>query len=637
MPLRSSHRPLVAIAVSCRGWMCLVAMVAAGPLQAGNPDVVKAINGLVSFWAFGEATGAPRLSHTGEYPLVDGHATKVARVAGGPFSGYSARFDGTSTFLTLPNANLGALNIAGADAQVTVVAWVKRDDADVGFIAGIWQEDNNDPRRQYGLFIDLPTYGGPDNVCGHVSWTGGPSPKFTGSSELLPFSRDYSANRSQVMNGRWHTVAFTYDGTYARSYLDGQFEARPTYTEPGPSTGYGLTYAKNPYVFSDGLGDNGGNFTVGAVKLTSGMRNHFKGDLGGVAVYDRALNPEEIFRLHAAMADAAQPVATFPFRNTGASQSSVSNVMWKAFRNATTDASATTSNGWGIGGTSGVGTELGYLYKNVFNQAGITWTEAVPAIPTTLIDRIEFTLNNSNNTDLVHVAVKVAGQWHVSNQTFAMTANGNGAGDWAQSELKTLFWNRDASAWRLLEFNQSNLLNVQAAPSVPLPSGALEAIGFYQAANSGTLRIDQLQVHVHLDDVAESHKAGWKWKSEYFDHAERLSPTVSGALADPDGDGRVNLMERGMGGSPRLADVSVNQPAVDHSGGRLALVYRAVDPDLDYIPEVSDDLTGTWRFGSDHLDLQPGSSSGEIIAVDRLPMADSSKKFIRLRIVDSGD
>src|SRR5690606_18913292 len=125
-----------------------------GPLQAGNPEVVKAINGLVSFWTFGEATGAPRLSHAGEYPLVDGHATKVARVAGGPFSGYSARFDGASTFLALPNAGLGALNISGADAQVTVVAWVKRDDADVGFIAGIWQEDNNDPRRQYGLFID---------------------------------------------------------------------------------------------------------------------------------------------------------------------------------------------------------------------------------------------------------------------------------------------------------------------------------------------------------------------------------------------------------------------------------------------------------------------------------------------------
>ena len=621
---------------SCWG-RALAAFLVPGLSHAGNPEVVKAIDGLVSFWTFGEATGSPRLSHAGAHPLVDGHSTKVARVTGGPFSGFSARFDGTSTFLTLPHANLGDLNISGADAQVTVVAWVKRDDTDVGFLAGIWQEDNNDPRRQYGLFLDLPTYGGSNNVCGHVSWSGGPSPKFPGSAELLPYSRDYSANRSEVFNGRWHTVAFTYDGTYARSYLDGQFESRPTYTEPGPSTGYGLTYAKNPYLFSEGLGDNGGDFTVGAVKLTAGMRNHFKGDLGGVAVYDRALDPTEIFRLHAAMTEVAQPVVTFPFKNAGTSQVSVSNVIWKAFRNATTDASNSTSNGWGIGGTAGTGTELGYLFKNLFNQTGIAWTETVPAIPTTLIDRVEFTLNNSNNTDLIRVAVKVAGQWYASNQAFSMTVNGNGANDWGQSEVKTLAWSRDASAWRLLAFNQSNQLSLQAAPSSPLPSGALEAIGFYQPANSGTLRIDQLQVHVHLDDVAESHKASWRWKAEYFDHAERQNPAVSGAVADPDGDGRANILERGLGGSPLVADASLNQPAADHSAGHLALVYRTLDPDLIYVPEISDNLMGPWLFGAEHLDMQPGSASNEVIAVDRLPMADSSKKFMRLRIVDSHD
>ena len=143
-----SHHPIVASPVSCRRRVSLIAMMAAGSLQAGNPDVVRAIPGLVSFWSFGEATGAPRLSHTGEYPLVDGHATKVARVAGGPFSGYSARFDGASTFLTLPNANLGALNISGANAQVTVVAWVKRDDSDHRLSRGVWQNVNHDPRRQ---------------------------------------------------------------------------------------------------------------------------------------------------------------------------------------------------------------------------------------------------------------------------------------------------------------------------------------------------------------------------------------------------------------------------------------------------------------------------------------------------------
>ena len=608
-----------------------------GVSHAGNPEVVKAIDGLVSFWTLGEATGTPRLSHTGSHPLVDGHSTKVARVAGGPFSGFSARFDGTSTFLTLPNADLGNLNISGADAEVTVVAWVKRDDTDVGFLAGIWQEDNNDPRRQYGLFLDLPTYGGSNNVCGHVSWSGGPSPKFAGSTELLPFSRDYSANRSEVLNGRWHTVAFTYDGTYARSYLDGQFEARPTYTEPGPSTGYGLTYAKNPYLFPEGLGNNGGNFTVGAVKLTAGMRNHFKGDLGGVAVYDRALNPTEIFRLHAAMMEPGQPITGSGFRNAGTSPLPVSSVMWKAFRNATTEATSTTNNGWGIGGTAGTGSENGYLFKNVFNQAGIAWTETVPAIPTTLIDRIEFTLSNSNNTDAIRVVVKAGGQWYASDQTFVMTANGNGANDWNLSELKALSWTRNASAWRVLAFNQSNQLTLQGAPLSSLPATELEAIGFYQPANAGTLRIDQLQVHAHLDDVANSHRADWKWKAEHFERAERENAAVSGPLADPDGDGRVNLIERGLGGSPRVSDGGFYQTVRGEWSGRLSLAYRPIDPTLEYIPEISEGLTVVWLSGSEHIEILPGQAPGEAIAVDRAPMTQSSKKFIRLRISDPVD
>lgn len=110
--------------------------------------IVEAIDNLVAFWTFGEETGTPRLTRAGSHPLTDGHAAKVQRVLGGPFSGYSGFFDGTNTFLTLPNSALGALNISGENAKVTVVSWVRRDDPNIGFVAGIWQEDNNDPRRQ---------------------------------------------------------------------------------------------------------------------------------------------------------------------------------------------------------------------------------------------------------------------------------------------------------------------------------------------------------------------------------------------------------------------------------------------------------------------------------------------------------
>jgi hypothetical protein len=42
------------------------------------------------------------------------------------------------------------------------------------------------------------------------------------------------------------------------------------------------------------MGNNGSDFTVGAVLLKSGMGNFFKGLIGGLAVFDRALSEIEI-------------------------------------------------------------------------------------------------------------------------------------------------------------------------------------------------------------------------------------------------------------------------------------------------------------------------------------------------------
>jgi hypothetical protein len=96
-------------------------------------------------------------------------------------------------------------------------------------------------------------------------------------------------------------IAFTYDGQYIRSYLNGDFRER----EPeliNHTTGFegypnGLEQSKNPYYYPEGMGDNGSDFTVGAVLLKSGMGNFFKGLIGGLAVYDRALNETELKQL----------------------------------------------------------------------------------------------------------------------------------------------------------------------------------------------------------------------------------------------------------------------------------------------------------------------------------------------------
>jgi hypothetical protein len=251
---------------------------------------IKTIDGLVSLWTFSEKPGKERkATGKGDFPLKESNG-KVPRVSEGPLSGYSIFLDG-STFLTLSHSQTGQLNIHGEKSGVTVMAWVKWTGEQTGFAGGMWNEYQDGGKRQYGLFISLPHYNGKDQVCGHISKTGKPTPPF-------PYSIDYSASKQKVPKNEWCSVAFTYDGKYIKSYLNGVFEARDfeLINNTKGFEGYpdGLFQSKNPYYFPDGIGSNGSDFTVGAVLLRSGMGNFFKGLIGGLAVFDRALSENEV-------------------------------------------------------------------------------------------------------------------------------------------------------------------------------------------------------------------------------------------------------------------------------------------------------------------------------------------------------
>jgi hypothetical protein len=173
------------------------------------------------------------------------------------------------------------------------MAWIKWE-GKTGFVGGMWNEYASGGKRQYGLFVSLPYYNGADQVCGHISNSGKPTPPF-------PYSIDYSASKQNVEKGHWQFIAFTYDGQYICSYLNGEFETREPelidHTKGFPGYSEGITHSKNPYFYPDGMGNNGSDFTVGAVLLARGMGNYFRGQIGGLAVFDRALSGEEIRRL----------------------------------------------------------------------------------------------------------------------------------------------------------------------------------------------------------------------------------------------------------------------------------------------------------------------------------------------------
>lgn len=256
--------------------------------SGSQSDRIQQMEGLVALWDFKEKTGEDRLPvNTASFPLSDVDK-RVIRMDEGPLSGYSAFFDGQS-YLRLSRDVVGELDIK--TGEVTVIAWIKRTGESIGFIGGAWDEYEDGGKRQYGLFVSLPYYNGKDQVCGHISKTGKPTPPF-------PYSIDYSASKQTVPKNEWCCIAFTYDGKWIKSYLNGVFEEREEelidHTKGFEGYPDGLIQAKNPYYFPDGMGNNGSDFTVGAVFVKGQMGNFFQGLIGGLAVYSRALSEEEI-------------------------------------------------------------------------------------------------------------------------------------------------------------------------------------------------------------------------------------------------------------------------------------------------------------------------------------------------------
>lgn len=254
------------------------------------PDPV-AVPGCLCAWDFQEPAGSDRVAR-GRHPYrlreSDGPVERVADGVAGP---YAARF-GDGPWLKGVRSECPALDIHGARAQVTLAGWIRRarkpghDGCQA--LAGVWNEYG---RRQYCLFLNLRIHDSAEQVGAHISGVGGPTPGH-------PYCMDAAIGATPVPFDAWHHVAITYDGRFARSYLDGRLDARGD---------------RNPYAYDLGIfdgGPQGGNFTVGAVQRPIKPHddpavcgtitgNWFVGLLGSLAVWDRCLDDREVSGLAA--------------------------------------------------------------------------------------------------------------------------------------------------------------------------------------------------------------------------------------------------------------------------------------------------------------------------------------------------
>ncbi|WP_218919487.1 SMP-30/gluconolactonase/LRE family protein [Spirosoma aerolatum] len=239
-----------------------------------------AIPNLLCLWDF---AGKQPLRSKGKYPyLLQEPTGPISMLNEGVLSDRSLDIR-EHEYLTIPRADCPGLNIRGKQAQVTVLAWVKRqvksrDNAECEAIAGMWNETQK--KRQYCLFLNIRLHDSKSQVCGHISGVGGPTP---GEKWCV----DVSIGQTPVRYDEWTFVAMTYDGHFIKSYRNGQFDARTD---------------RNPYPYDEGIfdgGEDGADFTVGAVHRLGAIGNDFVGQLGGLAVFDRALSADEIAGIHA--------------------------------------------------------------------------------------------------------------------------------------------------------------------------------------------------------------------------------------------------------------------------------------------------------------------------------------------------
>ncbi len=119
-----------------------------------------------------------------------------------------------------------------------------------------------------------------------------------------------------------------------------------------------------------------------------------------------------------------------------------------------------------------------------------------------------------------------------------------------------------------------------------------------------------------------------EWVTREFSMANQGNSAVSGPLADPDEDGRNNVLEYALRGDPEAGD-SVGSPAVSVTGENLEFTYTrdTLRSDVSLSPEVSTTL-GDWLAISPTLVSTSGTvQTWQVL----LPIGPESTKFIRLR------
>lgn len=162
---------------------------------------------LVGLWTFDEGSGTTATDKSG-----NGHNGKINKAT------YGAGKFNTALTLNGTDANVEVAHSAKLSVEkFSAMAWVNVP-AKTGNWQTIFTQDTAGPLRNFGIFIN--------NAAGQIHYS------FTSGKAW----QSYDA-KSNVIDGKWHHVAATYDGTNFRLYIDGKLDAEtPNNKKPDNAT-----------------------------------------------------------------------------------------------------------------------------------------------------------------------------------------------------------------------------------------------------------------------------------------------------------------------------------------------------------------------------------------------------------------
>ena len=198
---------------------------------------------------------------------------------------------------------------------------------------------------------------------------------------------------------------------------------------------------------------------------------------------------------------------------------------------------------------------------------------------------------------------------------------------------------QDGIAWEIANFGGQTRcaleFDIGVGRTWPTLPAIFAAAAVLETANGPAVGCD-LHSFNQLSDLAPAPVlAPWlsrrAWRIHYFGTEDASGAAAD--TADPDGDGRPNLVEYALGADPGVATAA---PTVAMVEGRPALAFTRMRPasDVVYEVEASGDLVGwtrIWSSAEHPMDGGGALSVGELVP-DPEAVSTGTRRFLRLRI-----